>query len=109
MSDLNKWIGIGRVCKDSELKYTGSGSSLCNFSIASNRSYKSGDQKKEDVLFLDVTAWGKLAENLAQYIVKGKQVCIEGYLKQDTWEKDGQRQTKICLVAESIQLLADKK
>lgn len=108
MTDLNHVVVIGRLTKsldDSNFGYLQSGTARANISLAVNRSRKDGDQWVDDVSFLDVTIWGKTAENLKPYLQKGKQVAIDGYLKQDRWAKDGQKFSKVYIVANSVQLI----
>lgn len=108
MTDLNHVVVIGRLTKsldDSNFGYLQSGTARANISLAVNRSRKDGDQWVDDVSFLDVTIWGKTAENLKPYLQKGKQIAIDGYLKQDRWEKDGQKFSKVYIVANSVQLI----
>ena len=111
MSDMNKWIGLGRVTRDAELKYTNSGTAVLNFSIAVNRSIppRDGGEWKNEASFFDVQVWGKLAESKSQVLKKGKQVGIVAELRQDRWEQDGNQRQKIYLVAESIQPLAEAR
>jgi len=105
MSDLNKVIVIGRLTKDPELKQVG-GSQLVNFSIATNRKYKSNNQPKEEVSFFDCEAWGRLAEVINQYANKGTKVAIDGRLRQNTWDTpEGRKASKISIHVESLQLL----
>ena len=77
-------------------------------SIAVNRSKKNGDQWIEEVNYFNITIWGKTAENLKPYLTKGKQICVEGHLKQDRWEKDGQKQSRVTIVADQVQLLGGR-
>jgi single-strand DNA-binding protein len=105
MSDLNRVILIGRLTRDAELKYTASGQAVGNFSIAVDRRIKSGDGWVNEANFFDVTLWGKTAESLGKYLVKGKQVAIDGELRQDRWEQDGQNRQKVVIVAQNVQLL----
>ena len=108
MTDLNHVVVIGRLTKsldDSNFGYLQSGTARANISLAVNRSRKDGDQWVDDVSFLEVTIWGKTAENLKPYLQKGKQFAIDGYLKQDRWEKDGQKFSKVYIVANSVQLI----
>ncbi len=109
-NDLNHVTLIGRLTRDPELKTIGSGSTLCRVSIANNRSYTSGGEKREEVNFFNATAWGKRAEVLAQYAKKGTQLAIEGSLKQRTWEgTDGKKQSAIDITIESFQFLGGGK
>lgn len=111
MSDTNIVVEIGRATRDGELKFLNSGIAVLNFSIAVNRSIppKDGGEWKNEASFFDVQAWGKLAESKNKSIVKGKQLCIRGELRQDRWEQDGQARSKVYIVAESIQPLADPR
>lgn len=112
-NDLNHVVLIGRITRDlgadeRSFGYVGNGQARANVSIAVNRSHKSGEQYVEEANFFDVTIWGKTAENLKPYLTKGKQICVDGYLKQDRWEKDGQKFSKVSIVANNVQLLGGK-
>jgi len=113
MTDLNHVVLIGRLTKDlgtdeRSFGYVSSGQARANVSIAVNRSKKTGDQWTDEVNYFDVTIWGKTAENLKPYLLKGKQIAVDGYLKQDRWEKDGQKMSKVTIVANNVQLLGGK-
>ena len=111
MTDINHVLVIGRLTKDfgadpRTFFYTTGGTACAKVSIAVNRSVKQSDgQWTDEVSFFDVTIWGKTAENLKPYLVKGKQIAVDGYLKQDRWQKDGQNFSKVNVVANSVQLL----
>lgn len=105
MADVNHVIIIGRLTKDILLKYTGGGMAIGSFSIAVNRRTKKGEQWVEEASFFDVSLFGKSAEGLAQYLTKGKQVAVEGELRQDRWEQDGQPRSKVTIAASNVQLL----
>jgi len=105
MNDLNQVMIIGRLTRDAELKYTAGGFAIASFSIAVNRKRKNGDQCVDEVSYFDVNLFGKSAENLNQYLIKGKQVGIQGELRQDRWEQDGQNRSKVIIVATNVQLL----
>jgi single-strand DNA-binding protein len=105
MNDINKVIIVGRLTRDAELKYTSNGFAVCKFSLAVNRRRKSGDQWVEEANFFDVVLWGRTAEALNQYLVKGKQVAVEGELRQNRWEQDGQPRSKVEISAINLQLL----
>ncbi len=112
MSDTNITVLIGRLTRDSELKYTNNGTAVLNFSIAVNRSIPpkgDGCEWKNEASFFDVQAWAKLAEAKAPSLVKGKQILVEGELRQDRWEQDGQSRSKVYVVAHDIKPLADPK
>ena len=104
-NDVNRVILIGRCTRDAELKYTSGGMAVCKFAIAVNRRKKNGDQWVDEASFFDVVAWGKIGEALNQYLVKGKQVAVEGELHQNRWEQDGQSRSKVEINADNIQLL----
>jgi single-strand DNA-binding protein len=105
MADLNHVILIGRLTRDAELKYTANGQAVCKFSIAVNRRRKSGDQWVDEANFFDIVLWGRQGESLNQYLLKGKMVGVEGELRQDRWEQDGQNRSKVEIVANNLQLL----
>ena len=114
MTDLNDVILIGRITKDCgaderSFSFVGNGTAKAVVSLAVNRSVKKGDSWEDEVSYIDCEIWGKTAENLKDKLVKGKQVCIHGYLKQDRWEKDGQKQSRLKVVAETVQLLGGGK
>ena len=105
MADVNHVILIGRLTRDAELKYLGSGTAVLNFSIASNSKKKQGDQWIDEASFFDVVLYGKQGESVNQYMTKGKQIAIEGRLHQRRWEQDGQSRSKVEIVADNVQLL----
>ena len=112
MTDINSLTVVGRVVRDIDEKaymVTKNGTARLNLSIAVNRSVKQGDQWQDEASFFDVTVWGKSAENLRKYITKGTQIAVDGYLKQDRWEKDGHKQSKVYIVADNVQLLGGKR
>ena len=105
MADLNHAVLIGRLVMDAELKFTASGTALCQFSIAVNRRRKSGDKWEDEANFFDIVVWGKSGEYLSQYLTKGKLVGIDGELNQKRWQQDGQSRSKVEVVAHTVQLL----
>ena len=105
MADLNHVVLIGRLTRDAELKYTAGGQAVCKFSIAVNRRKKNGDQWEDEANFFDVVVWGRQGESLNQYLVKGKMVGVNGELRQDRWQQDGQNRSKVEIVADYLQLL----
>ena len=114
MTDMNHVFLIGRLTRDlgadeRSFGYVGNGQTArAQISIAVNRSKKEGDQWIDEVSYFDITIWGKTAENLKQYLQKGKQIAVDGYLKQDRWQKDGQNFSKVSVVANAVQLLSGK-
>lgn len=105
MTDINKTILVGRLTKDIEIKYTNSGAAIGNLSIAVNRSRKQDNQWVDEASFVDVKIYGKMAESLRPYLTKGKQIAVEGFLKQERWQKDGQNFSRVIVGAENVQLL----
>tara|TARA_B100000686_G_scaffold355003_1_gene468908 strand:- start:58 stop:456 length:399 start_codon:yes stop_codon:yes gene_type:complete len=106
MANVNKVFLMGNLTRDPELRFTSSGSAVAGFGLAINRRYKQGDEWKEEVCFVDITVWGKQAENCAEYLSKGRPVFIEGYLKLNSWETDsGEKRNKLEVVALTVQFL----
>ena len=106
MKDLNSVNIVGRLTREAELKYTNGGLPIVRFSIAVNRPKKSGDGNFHDeASFFDVVKIGAGSEGLAQYLTKGTRVAIQGELRQDRWEKDGQARSKVEIDAFLVQLL----
>jgi single-strand DNA-binding protein len=96
---------IGRLTRDSELKYTTGGQACAHFSIATDDRKKKGDQWIEEPSFWDITLWGKQAESVNQYLTKGKLVHVSGKMNQDRWEQDGQKREKLKVTADTLTLL----
>ncbi len=105
MGDINHVVLVGRLTRNAELKYTNNGSAVSKFSIAVNQRRKKDDQWTDEVHFFDIVLWGKTAESLNTYLVKGKQIGVEGQLRQDRWEQDGQSRSKVEIFATNIMLL----
>ena len=105
MADINLVVLVGRLVRDAELKYTTSGQAVCKFSIAINRRRKNGDQWEDEANYFEVVLWGRQGESLNQYLLKGKTIGVEGELRQDRWQQDGQNRSKVEVVANNIQLL----
>lgn len=105
MSDLAIAVVVGRLTRDAELKYTNSGQAVCHFSVATGSRRKKGDQWVEESSFWDVDFWGKGGESINQYLTKGKLVAVEGTMRQDKWEQDGQTRSKTLITANTVQLL----
>lgn len=113
MTDVNDLNVIGRLTHDLDTRsfaYTPQGTARMNISIAVNRSVKRGEEWTDEVSFFDVVIWGKTAENIKPYMTKGKQIAINGYLKQDRWQdkETGNNRSKIYIVAIQVQLLGGK-
>ncbi len=109
-SDINRVILIGRMVKDPDLRYTQSGSSVANFSIANTRTYSVSGERKEYTSFFNCIAWGKLGEAIAQYCKKGQRIGIEGRLQQRSWDdQSGQKRSTVEVVVENFQFLTPKQ
>lgn len=109
MPSFNKVILMGHLTRDVELRFTANGKAVASFGLAVNRKYKSGDEWKEEVCFVDVTVWDKQGESCAEYLKKGSGVLLEGRLDMDSWETDsGEKRTKLKVTAMLVQFL-DKK
>lgn len=105
--DLNNYSVIGRMTRDLDdraFAYTPNGKARLNISIAVNDGY--GDNQYTS--YFDVVVWGKTAENIKPYLGKGKQICINGRLRQDRWESNGQKNSRVVIVAETVQLLGGR-
>lgn len=104
---VNKWIGIGNMTRDPELKYTPSGTAVCNFSIACNERFKGKDgQMQERAEFINIVAWRNLAEICGKYLQKGKQVYIEGRIQTRSYDdKDGNKRYITEIVADQLRML----
>src|SRR5207253_8922365 len=104
MANLNKVMLIGRLTRDPETRHTQGGNSVTNFGLAVNRTYrrKDSDEQVEETTFVDIEAWGKTGETFARYMKKGRQAYVEGRLKLDSWEKDGQKRSKLTVVMEEF-------
>ena len=107
-SDINNVVLCGRLTRDAETKTTTGGLAITNLSLAVNRSVKKNDQWTDEASFFDCTLFGKRGESLSQYLTKGQQVGISGALKQDRWEKDGVKRSKVGIIVDDIQLLGSK-
>ena len=104
----NKVILIGNLTRDVELKYTPSGTAIAKFGLATNRTYKDNmtGENKQEVMFIDITVFGRSAEVANQYLSKGRKVLIEGRLVLDQWvDSSGQKRSKHSVVAEKVQFM----
>ena len=110
MNGTNVVAVVGRLTRDAEIKYTGAGMAIASCAVAVNTSRKDAQGNwTDEANFFDVTIFGKTAETLKPYLIKGKQIAVTGHLKQDRWEKEGQKFSKVYIVADAVELLGDKK
>jgi single-strand DNA-binding protein len=108
---FNKVILIGNLTRDIELRYTPSGTAIAKFGLASNRVYSDSvtKEKKQEVMFIDITVFGRAAETTNQYLKKGSQVLIEGRLSFNQWvDNSGQKRNKHEIIAENVKFLGGK-
>lgn len=104
--DINEVFLIGRLTREMDLTYTKAKKAIGKLSLAVNRRIKKGDEWVDDVSFFDVALFGKSAENLKQWLTKGRQVAVIGALKQDRWvSSEGKKLSRIFIIASSVQLL----
>ena len=109
MTDINSVVLVGRITKDvgsdeRSFSYIGNGTAKAVVNIAVNRGVKKGDKWEDEASFFDVVIWGKTAENLKPRLAKGTQIAVSGYLKQDRWEKDGQKQSRVQIIADMVEV-----
>jgi single-strand DNA-binding protein len=106
VANFNKVFLMGNLTRDVELRTTQGGTALAKFGMAINRKYTAGNEQKEDTCFVDLTAWGKQAELLNQYVRKGSPLFVEGRLEFSTWESpEGGKRSKLAVVVENFQFL----
>lgn len=109
MASYNRVILVGNLTRDVDLKHLTSGTAVGQLGLAVNDKVKKNDEWVDEVTFVDVTLWGRTAEIANQYLGKGSQCLIEGRLKLDTWEKDGQKHSKLKVIGEKMTMLGSKK
>ena len=108
MAQLNKVFLMGNLTRDPELRRLPSGTAVTELGLALNRSYMGKDgEKREEVVFVDVTVWDRQAETCCQYLKKGRAIHVEGYLKMDSWEDKatGEKRSKLKVQADRVQFL----
>jgi len=108
MASYNRVVLLGNLTRDPELRYIGSGTAVSDIGLAVNDRVKRNDQWVEEATFVDVTFWGRTAEVANEYLSKGSSVLIEGRLKLDTWEKEGQKRSKLKVVCERMQMVGGR-
>jgi single-strand DNA-binding protein len=109
MASYNRVILVGNLTRDPELRYLPSGMAVSDIGLAVNDRFKRNDQWVEEPVFVDVTLWGRTAEVANEYLSKGSSVLIEGRLKLDRWEKDGQKHSKLKVTGEKMQMLGARE
>ena len=105
MADINQAVLVGRLTRDAEVKVTQGGMQITKFALAVNRRRKQGDEWVDEAHFFDCVIFGRMGEAISRYLTKGKQVGVAGQLTQDRWEQDGQKRSRVQIVADNVQLL----
>jgi single-strand DNA-binding protein len=111
MASFNKVILLGNLTRDPEIRYTPKGSAVCDLGLAVNRQYTlENGEKREEVTYVDIVLWARLAEIAAEYLKKGRPVFIEGRLQLDTWDdkQSGQKRSKLRVIGENMQMLGGR-
>lgn len=107
---LNKYMIIGNLGQDPDMKFTDSGTAFCRFSVATNRSWKDKDgNKKDETTWHRVIVWGKQAEACGEFLKKGRQVFVEGRFQSHEYESNGEKKWSSECVAERVQFLGGNK
>lgn len=108
--NLNRVFLMGNLTRDVELRHVSGNQAVANIGLAVNRRWKTPEgENREETTFVDCEAWGRTAEVMAQYLAKGRPVFIEGRLKLDQWEKEGQKFSKLRVVVESFQFVDSRE
>ena len=106
---FNQVVLMGNLTRDPELRQTPNGQSVCSFSLALNRSYKDSNGEWQEVTdFVDIVAWAALGERVAQYLSKGRPALVSGRLQSRRWEQDGQKRSKVEVVANDVTFLGGR-
>jgi single-strand DNA-binding protein len=110
MASLNKVFLIGNLTREPEVRYLPSGSAVADLRLAVNRKYKTQQgEDKEETTYVSVSVWGRQAETCSQYLSKGSPAMVEGRLRYEEWEKDGQKNNKLSVTAERVQFLGSPR
>ena len=109
MSNFNRVLLMGRLTRDIELKQITGGQSVANIGLAINRKFKTkASESREEVTFVDCEVWGRTAEVMAEHLAKGSPIFVEGRLKLDQWDADGQTRSKLKVVIERFEFVGDR-
>ena len=108
MNSINHVLLLGNLTRDPELRYTPSGTAVCQLGVALNRRWKDqAGEMQQETTFVDVTVWARQAETVAAYLTKGRAVAVEGRLQVDTWETEaGERRSRLKVVAQRVTFLS---
>ena len=106
---LNKVMIIGRLGADPEMKYTANGNAVTTFNVATSRTYTNQGERVEETEWFSIVAWNRLAETCTQYLVKGRQVYVEGRMQTRSWDaQDGQKRYRTELIANEVKFLGSR-
>ena len=106
-SDVNVVVLVGRLTRDCNLRYTQNGSPIISFTVAVNRSKRNADGSwGDEASFIDCVYFGQNSQSISQYLIKGKQVAVQGELRQSKWESDGQQRSRLDVVVNTLSLLS---
>ena len=108
MASFNRVILVGNLTRDPELRHIPSGTAVSEIGLAVNDRVKRNNEWVDETTFVDVTLWARTAEVATEYLSKGSPVLIEGRLKLDRWEKDGQKFSKLRVIGERMQMLGSR-
>jgi len=100
--DINTVILCGRLTKDIEIRYTPAGKAVGTFTLAYSKKWIKDGQKQEKTSFFNIVCFGKTAENTAKYMGKGDEIAVRGELQQERWEREGQKFSKVVIMAQDI-------
>ena len=109
MASFNQVCLVGNVTREIEMKYLQSGTPVCDIGLAVNEKRKSGDEWVDEVSYFDCAAFGRTAEVAGEHLSKGSQVLVSGKLKQERWEKDGQKFNKVKVIVDRLVMLGGKR
>jgi len=111
MANYNKVLLMGNLTRDPQLRYTPNQQAVCDFGLAVNRKWKAADgTMKDEVCFVDCTAWGRTAENIQKYLTKGQPLFVEGRLHFHSWDgPDGKKRSKLDVVVNQFQFIGAPK
>jgi single-strand DNA-binding protein len=105
MASYNRVVLLGNLTRDPELRYIPSGTAVSDIGLAVNDRVKRNNEWVDETTFVDITLWGRTAEVANEFLSKGSSVLIEGRLKLESWEKDGQKRSKLKVVADKMQMV----
>ncbi len=109
MASFNRVIVMGNLTRDVEVRYLQSGMAVADIGLAVNdRRKNQAGEWVEEATFVDITLWGRTAEVAGEYLSKGSPILVEGRLKLDSWESDGQKRTKLKVVGEKMQMVGGR-